>query len=165
MIKQILLPMVLAATVSLGQAQTKISELLDQANASWLAGQWEARTGQGDLIQLRCWMDLDGTIGLMHLQAPGMELKSVSHLDPDTRDAKYLGFSLDGSISTGSWTEQYGNLLLNVESRHPSGRVWKAGVIYRRVNPQTMRIEIHELTATGNLVYPASQTIEFQRKP
>jgi hypothetical protein len=164
MMKHLLLPLVLAATVSLGQAQTKISELLQQVDANWMIGQWEARTGAGELIQFRCWLDLDGTIGLMHVQAPEMELKSVTHLDPDSRDAKYLGFSRDGSISTGTWMEQDGNLTLTVESRHSSGRIWKAGVVHRRVNAQTMRIEIYELSGVGDLMYPARQTIEFQRK-
>jgi hypothetical protein len=164
MSKRFLFPILLAAAVTAGQAQSKISDLLAQADAKWMIGQWEARTSQGDVIELRCWLDLDGTIGLTHVKAPNMELKSVSHVDPDTQDAKYLGFSRDGAVSTGTWSDHFGDLLLKVESRHPSGQTWKAGIVHRRVSAQTMRISIHEVTASGDLIQPAQQTIELQRK-
>ncbi|MGA4577530.1 hypothetical protein [Limisphaera sp. VF-2] len=146
------------------QAQRSLADLVAEAGAEWMIGEWVAHTGNGDPITQKVSWDLDKHVVTMHVQSPMLEVKSMTGLDPATGQARYVGFSNRGGALTGTWQEEGGWPMLRLQGTNPDGRAWKMALVYKRVDENTMAVEIYSLDESDNVVRPARNVTEFKRR-
>jgi len=146
------------------QAQPKLAELVAEVNGEWMLGEWVAYTESGEEMTQKVSWDLDEHVVVMHFQAPMLEVKAMTGLDPASGQVKYVGFSNRGGALTGTWGEADGWPLLRLRGANADGQVWKMALLYKRVDDKTMRVEIHGMDGADNVIQPARTTTQFKRK-
>src|SRR5262249_36585927 len=77
--------------VSLGAiAQQTMADLVAEANAEWMFGQWEAQTDSGEPVKLNVSWDLEKRVVVLHVKTSDMESKGFSYKSPSSDEVKYF---------------------------------------------------------------------------
>jgi hypothetical protein len=145
------------------QAQQSLSDLVNEANAGWMLGKWEASTDDGSTVGLEFSWDLDKHVIVMHGKLPDSEFKGYSALDPASHEVKYVGFDTRGTLSKGTWGLEGGELTLRVESQS-ADRTIKMGAVFTGSASEPLQLRVHRIDDSGNLASPARMTLKFKKK-
>lgn len=161
--------LILTVCVSLGvlfqaRAQRTLADLVAEAGAEWMIGEWVGYTGNGEPMTQKVSWDLDKHVVSMHFQSPMFEIKSMTGLDPATGQARYVGFSNRGGALSGTWQEEAGWPMLRLQGTNADGQSWKMALVYRRVDENAMAVEIYGLDDADHLIRPARNITEFKRR-
>lgn len=108
-------------------AQQSLADLVDEARAGWMFGQWESPM---DDVKLNISWDLDKKVVVMHIKTSEMESKGYTALDPASGTAVYYSFDNRGSLGKGSWDMESDELTLRVELQVPDRNPWKVGFVF-----------------------------------
>ena len=143
-------------------AQQTLSDLVEQANAGWMLGKWEAQIDSGTVTLEFSW-DLDKQVVVLHGKTPDMEFKGYSARDPmSATDVNYYGFDNRGAVTKGAWTLEGEDLVLRIENR-TSERTTKMGVTFSGSANQGLILGLHGIDSSGNLVTPARVERKFKK--
>ena len=155
----------LACLASLSaQAQQSLAELVTEAKADWMFGQWEAQTDNGDTVRLNVSWDLDKHVVVLHVQAGEMNSKSYTVLDPASREARYVSFDNRGSVGKGTWGMESEELVLRTESQSSERGPWKVAFVFTGNASEGLQVRMHPINESGGLVTPARMTLKFKKQ-
>ncbi len=155
----------LACAASLGvQAQQTLSELVAEARADWMFGQWEAQGDSGEAIRLNISWDLDKHVVVLHVKAGDMESKGYTALDPGSPEPKYVSFDNRGSLGKGTWGMESEELVLRTESQSRERGPWKIGFVFTGNATDGLQVRLHPITTSGDLESPARMTLKFKKQ-
>jgi hypothetical protein len=146
------------------QAQQSLSDLVGEAKAEWMFGQWEAQTDNGGTFTLKVSWDLDKHVVVLHGKGGEMELKGYSVLEPGTSQVKYIGFDNRGAVTKGAWGMEGEELVLRAESTVPEGSSRKTAFVFAGTPSEGLQIRIHQVSGSGDLVTPARITLKFKKQ-
>ena len=164
MIRYLLIGLLACGAWVRAQAQQSLSDLVSQAKADWMFGQWEAQTENGGSLTLGISWDLDKHLAVLHGKSEDMELKGYSAIDPSSDDVKYCGFDNRGAVSKGSWAMESDQLVLRVESISPDGSPHKLAFVFGGSAHDGLQIRMHRISDSGELVSPARTVLKFKKK-
>lgn len=143
-------------------AQGNLAELVDEANASWMLGKWEAEIDSGKITLEFSW-DLDKHVVVLHGKTPDMEFKGYTAREPGSMmEVNYYGFDNRGALSKGSWTLEGGELVLRLETRSAT-RNMKLGVVFGGSASEGLTLRLHGLDSSDTLVTPARAEVKFKK--
>jgi hypothetical protein len=146
------------------QAQQSLEDMVGQAKADWMFGQWEAQTDNGASFTLGITWDLDKHVVVFHGKNSEMELKGYTVLEPGATEAKYCGFDNRGSVTKGSWGVESEELVLRVESLVPDRSPRKMAFVFAGTPSEGLQIRMHQVSDSGGLVTPARTVLKFKKK-
>lgn len=154
-----------ASMVAFGAtAQQSLQDLVSEANAEWMMGKWEATTDNGDTVNLTFQWDLEKRLVVLHVKAPDMESKGYTYIEPGNPEPKYMSFDTRGSVGKGSWAMESGEIVLRTESRTAERGPWKAAVVFGGSSSSGLKIRMHQIDDSGDLVTPARFELAFKKK-
>ena len=145
-------------------AQQTLSDLVKDAKADWMFGQWEAVTDNGDTVRLNISWDLDKHVVVLHVKTSEMESKGYSALDQDAGTVKYISFDNRGSIGKGAWAMEAEELVLRIEVQNSERGPWKAGIVFTGNAQDGLRVRMHSIADSGDLAEPARTTFKFKKQ-
>jgi hypothetical protein len=148
---------------TVARAQSSLAEALQQTNASWMLGKWQAQSDDGSTIQLELSWDLSGKLGILHIKTPDNEAKGFTVLEPDSGEISYFGADSQGSVTRGTWSREDGEIVLRVTTQRTQREPWKMGVVFTGSATEGLRLRLHSLQSYGGLVYPANATLHFRK--
>ena len=154
----------LVGCVSAAQAQPSLAELVDQAGAEWMIGNWVSEGENGETISLSTAWALDKNVILLDRKDSRLEIKSMTAVDPQSGEVRYVGVSNHGGIILGTWTEESGNPVLKFKAHGRDGRSLKGAVVFKSGADQTLLAEYYPIDDSDNLVEPAKAKFVFKRK-
>jgi hypothetical protein len=142
--------MSLLCTFSASSQQT-LADLVTEAKAEWMFGQWEGQSDNGDKVQLGVSWDLDKHVVILHVKTTEMESKGYTVIDPVSATPKYFSFDNRGSVGKGGWEMEAEELVLRVEIQSADRGPWKAGLVFTGSATEGLKIRMHSLTDSGSL--------------
>lgn len=143
-------------------AQESLADLVDEANASWMLGKWEAEIDSGKVTLEFSW-DLDKHVVVLHGKTPDLEFKGYTAREPGSmNEVNYYGFDNRGSVTKGAWTLEGDELVLKVETRSAT-RTTKMGVVFAGNATDGLVLRLHGLDTFGNLVTPARAELKLKK--
>jgi hypothetical protein len=144
-------------------AQQSLPDLVRDANADWMFGRWEAQTDNGT-VSLNISWELDKHAVAFQVKTPDMEAKSYSVKDPSGEEVKYFGFDNRGAITKGSWAMEGDELVLRIETQIPDGGTQKAAVVFSGTPNEGLKVRMHRLDNSGEMVTPPRFELKMKKK-
>lgn len=155
----------LACTLSfVARAQPTLENLVSEANASWMFGNWQGETENGDAITLNVSWDLDKHVVILHVKGGDMESKGYTVMEPKAEFPKYYSFDNRGTVGKGSWNMESGELVLRVESETADRGTRKMGVVFGGSASSGLQVRLHSIESSGELSSPARMTLKLKKK-
>ena len=145
-------------------AQRSLENLVSEANAEWMFGNWQAQSENGDDVTLNVSWDLDKHVVMLHVKTTDMESKGYTVVEPKAELPKYYSFDNRGSVGKGSWNMESGDLVLRVESEIPDRGPWKAAFVFTGSASTGLQVRMHTVESSGDLATPARMTFKFKRQ-
>ncbi len=146
------------------QAQRSLESLVNEANAEWMFGNWQAQTDNGDTLTLNISWDLEKHVVMLHVKANDMESKGYTVLEPKAEMPKYYAFDNRGSVSKGSWNMENGDLVLRVESEVPDRGPRKSAFVFSGSASTGLQVAMHDVDSSGELATSARMTLKFKKQ-
>lgn len=146
------------------QAQPSLQNLVGEANAEWMFGNWQAETENGDSVTLNVTWDLDKHVVLLHVKAGDMESKGYTVIEPKAEFPQYYNFDNRGSVGKGSWNVENGDLVLRVETQRPERGPVKSAFVFTGSASTGLQVRMHSVDSSGDLATPARMTLKFKKK-
>lgn len=155
------IPLGLAATT--GQSGT-LSRLMSEARIEWLAGAWTGTDPEGRPLQLDYQPELDGHAGSMVARFEDRTVKAFIAVNPQTQEVKLFGAGSNGALFTGTWTEEWGDVVLTAEWKLPDGiTIAQEQYVHRSSDGKTLRVQVYPV-AGGYRVGPPKQEVILNRQ-
>lgn len=164
MLKKIVCLLAFAGVITAAQAQSKLGDLVAEAGVDWLVGDWQAETDSGDTVFISLKADLDNRVGFIHFKDRRSESKGIVVLDPISGEAKYYSGNNRGDAGTGVWTAEDNKAILKYKHTSADGNTTRMGLVFSKVNANTMRVALHELSEKDVLGEGSRGDLEFKRK-
>jgi len=164
MILRLALLTILSASLTLtARAQTTLSDLVQEAYADWMFGEWKATTDNGSTMRLNVSWDVNKQLVVLHVKADDMESKGYTILEPGAEQPTYLGIDTRGAVSKGVWNYEEGAMVLRLTTHRHYEAPSKWAAAFSGSAAQGLQIKMHSLNSTGSLVYPANMTLKFKK--
>jgi hypothetical protein len=145
-------------------AQRTLVDMVTDASAEWMFGQWEGQTENGDAVTLNVSWDLDKHVVLLHVKTGEMESKGYTVMEPKAEFPKYYSFDNRGSVGKGAWNMEGNDLVLRVESETAERSTRKAAFVFAGSASTGLQVRMHNVESSGDLATPARMTIKFKKK-
>jgi hypothetical protein len=123
-----------------------LSELVDQAGASWMLGPWASADGQ---VKLTYEWRLDQQAIAVKFTAGERCAEGMMALKPGTGEVHYVAVDNSGAVTTGRWIESNGNPTLQATKHADSGDLTILAE-HRKVDEQTMKVTVYRQNDDGN---------------
>lgn len=153
---------IIAATCA--NAQQKLGDLVSEGGFDWIIGNWEATSDEGDKIELVYKWELDKNMVSMLLKWPNNEYRAMIFYKPTEDKIVQVTVDNKGGTGTGTWEPDGNKAVLKHEHTGSDWQTSKMGFVHSKVDDDTMRWEIHELSSSGELADYSSYNIEFKRQ-
>jgi len=155
---------ILAALSLDARAQVTLADRVSEGNAVWMLGTWEGQTESGDTFTQTFSWDLEKHMILSHWKGSSMETKGMILLDPESGEVEYLAASNRGGLLKGVWQPEGDALVLTMTAISQEGRTWKAAVVHRQVDANTMKVEFFPFDPDGNRASEPAMSTELKKK-
>lgn len=126
-------------------AASPLSDLVDQAGATWMLGQWASADGQ---VKVTYEWHLDQHAIAVKFTAAERSAEGMMALKPGSGEVHYVAVDNSGAVTTGRWIESNGNPTLQA-TRHADSGESKILVEHRKADDQTMKVTIHRQNDDG----------------
>lgn len=145
-------------------AQQKLGDLVGEMGFDWMVGKWVAMTDDGQEIQLVYKWELDKHVVSVYLKMGIYESRSLIYYVPAKEEVVQIGADNQGGHSKGLWAPSGEKAVSKIDGTDANGQVNKMGVVYSKVDADTMKVEIYEIDSAGELADYAWATVQFKRK-
>jgi hypothetical protein len=155
----------LACTVSINAwAQASLENLVSEASAEWMFGQWQTQTDNGDTVSLTIGWDLEKHVVTLHVKAPEMESKGYTVMESSHETPRYYTFDNRGAVGKGSWNMENDELVLRVDTERPGGETRKAAFVFGGSSSKGLEVRMHTVDSSGSLSSDARMTLKFKKR-
>ncbi len=163
-IRYVLMGLMACVSLMQARAQESLPDLVSQANADWMLGQWQAQTDNGGTFNLGIAWELDKHAVAFHGKDSNMEFKGFNVIEPGSDKVKYWGVDNHGVVAKGSWAMEDDQLTLRIDCLMPEGGTRKMAVVFGGSADEGLKIRIYGVNEDGELVTPAHATLSFKKK-
>jgi len=154
----------LACMVSFtAQAQRSLENLVSEAKAEWMFGQWQGTGEKGESSTLNISWDLEKHVVLLHLKMRGVESKGYTVMEPKSEMPKFYSFDKDGTISKGDWAMEGTDLVLRVAAESATLGSWKQSFVFTGSASEGLTVNLHGIDSSGNLS-ATKETLKFKKQ-
>lgn len=138
--------------------------MIRETRVDWLAGNWVGQTDQGDRLELSYAWELPSALILQKFKAPDREGRAMIFVDPVSNKVVHQEVGSDGSVGKGEWTAEEGKATLRYTGQTPEGETRRMGFVMRRIDADTMEVEVREWRSDGVLGDTPWATLRFRRQ-
>jgi hypothetical protein len=155
---------VLLGMLSVSYAQNILGQMVKEVGVDWIIGQWETTTKGGDTVTVTFKADLNDHIGTIHYKDPRLESKGIVVVDPESGIAKYYLGDNQGGVGAGVWSAEDQKAILKIKLTAADGKSTRMGMIFRKVDADTIEVKHYELSDTEELGHQIRATLTLKRK-
>jgi len=155
---------VLFILVGGANAQQKLGDLVTEGGFDWMIGKWQATTDQGDKVDLVYKWELDKHMVSVHLKWPGYEHRSMIFYLPTEDKIVQIGADNHGGNGKGTWDADGNKAVHKYEHTGADGQTNRMGITHSKVDADTMKGEVYEVSSSGELSDYPSFTSEYKRQ-
>jgi hypothetical protein len=145
-------------------AQQKLGDLVTEGGFDWIVGAWTATTDEGDKIDLAYKWELDKHMLSVHLKWPNYEYRGMIFYVPAEDKVIQVGVDNRGGNGKGIWQAEGNKAVHKYEHTDADGQTNKMGMVHSRVNDDTMKVEVYEISSNGELGQSPAITTEYKRQ-
>jgi hypothetical protein len=145
-------------------AQEKLGDLVTEGGFDWIIGAWTATTDQGDKIDLAYKWELDKHMLSVNLKWPNYEYRGMIFYVPAEDKIIQVGVDNRGGNGKGLWQAEGSKAVHKYEHTGADGQTNKMGMVHSRVNDDTMKVEVYEISGDGTLGQSPAMTTEYKRQ-
>lgn len=132
-----------------------------EAEADWLLGQWSANDGTEVSVSFE-WT-LDKHVILVRFSSGDTQARGMITYRAAKEEVLYVSADNKGATGSGHWSLRTGHPTLFYEHHKPDGEITKAGFLHRKVDDNTLVIEIYEINDAGELASSPIAAPQFAR--
>ena len=145
-------------------AQERLGDFVTEGGFDWMIGEWTAATDQGDKIDLVWKWELDKHMLSVHLKWPNYEYRGMIYYIPAEEKILQIGVDSKGGNGKGLWEANGSKAVNKYEHTDADGQIHKMGMIHSQAGNDTMKMEIYEISDTGQLGESPVLTTEYKRQ-
>jgi hypothetical protein len=145
-------------------AQEKLGEIVTEGGFDWMIGDWIATTDSGDKVELVWKWELDEHMLSVHLKWPNYEYRGMIYYIPAEEKVVQVGVDNKGGSGKGLWEANGSKAVNKYEHTDADGQVHKMGMVHSQTGSDAMKVEIYELSDTGQLGESPTFTTEYKRQ-
>ena len=145
-------------------AQNKLGDLVTEGGFDWIIGAWTATTDEGDKIDVTYRWELDKHMLSVHLKWPTYEYRGMIFHVPAEDKVAQVGVDNRGGNGKGIWEAEGNKAVHRYEYTDADGQINKMGMVHSRVNDDTMKVEVYEVSGDGTLGQSPAFTTEYKRQ-
>ena len=158
-----LITLIIVASASLiFNSQASLGERIEQDGIGWIMGSWSVER-DGDKLEISYKWAVKDHIISSHLKMPGVEGFSVIGINPKSGKVEQSGFNSRGSKITGEWGPKGDMPMLKYTSINDAGETQTAAVAFRKVDEQTIEVNMFSADESGNVSESADYTFQMKR--
>ena len=154
--------LVISATGAM--AQGSLGYLVSEGGFDWLLGKWEATNDEGDEVELEYKWELNKNLMTIQLKWPNFEYRGMIFYAAAKEEVVQIGVDNGGGNGKGKWEAVGEKAILKYEHTALYGEISRMGVGHSKVDAKTMKVEIYEMYADGELGAEPGLTMEFKRQ-
>jgi hypothetical protein len=154
--------LVISATGAM--AQGNLGYLVSEGGFDWAIAKWEASTDDGDKVELEYKWELNKNLIMMRLKWPDFEYRGMIFYVPAKEEVVQVGVDNGGGTGKGTWEGVGEKAVLKHEHTGPYGEINRMGFAHSKVDAETMKMEIYEMSSDGELAEEPGITMEFKRQ-
>ena len=145
-------------------AQQKLGDLVTEGGFDWIIGAWTATTDQGDKIDVIYKWELDKHMLSVHLKWPNYEYRGMIFYVPAEDRIIQVGVDNRGGNGKGLWDAEGNKAVHRYEHTDAEGQTNKMGMVHSRVDNDTMKVEVYEVSGDGTFGQSPAFTTEYKRR-
>lgn len=145
-------------------AQMTLPDMVREAKADWMFGRWETTTESGQTVSLNVSWELEKHAVVFQVKSPEMEAKAYSVKDPSIDEVKYFAFDNRGTITKGTWALEGDELVLRVEAQIPDRGTEKAAIVFGGTASEGLKVRMHGLDSSGDMVTPPRFSLKMKKQ-
>lgn len=142
-----------------------LRDLMSEAGIEWLVGAWAGTDSEERSVQLDYQPDLDGHAGIMAARFDNRTIKAIIAVDPHTQEVKLFGACSSGALVTGTWSEEWGDVVLTTEWKLPDGAIAHEQYVHRSIDANTLRVQVYDVTGGYRTGAPKQEVKLNKRNP
>ena len=154
--------LVISATGAM--AQGNLGYLVSEGGFDWVIAKWGATTDDGDKVELEYKWELNKNLIMMQLKWPNFEYRGMIFFMPAKEEVVQVGVDNAGGNGKGTWEAVGQKAVLKHEHTGLYGEISRMGFAHSKVDAETMKMEIYEMSSDGELAEEPGITIEFKRQ-
>jgi hypothetical protein len=145
-------------------AQQRLGDLVTEGGFDWIIGAWTATTDEGDKIDVTYKWELDKHMLSVHLKLPAYEYRGMIFYVPAEDKIIQVGVDNRGGNGKGLWEAEGNKAVHKYEHTDADGQINKMGMVHSRVDNDTMKVEVYEVSGDGTLGQSPAFTTEYKRQ-
>ena len=160
----------LAATIgmlawtSAASAQESLGEAVQMTGCDYLIGKWAGETPEGEKYAIEYKWALKDHVISMHFKGFDFEYHGIIYFDADKQEVVQIGVDSRGRTAKATWMAEYGEATMRSESKDEYGDVSRMGLVFNRVDAQTMKSKVYGVSEYGGLSGEPIATLEYKRQ-
>jgi hypothetical protein len=154
----------LAVFTSGAIAQEKLGDLVAEGGFDWIIGSWTATTDRGDKIDVTYKWELDKCMLSVQVKWPNYEYRGMIFYVPAEEKVIQVGVDNQGGNGKGLWEAEGNKAVHRYEHTGADGQTNKMGMVHSRVNDDTMKVEVYEVSSDGTFGQSPAFTTQYKRQ-
>jgi len=146
------------------KAQERLGDLVSEGGFDWIIGAWTATTDEGDKIDVAWKWELDKHMLSVHIKWPNYEYRGMIFYMPAEDRVIQVGVDNRGGNGKGLWEADSNKAVHRYEHTGADGQIHKMGMVHSRVDNNTMKVEVYEISNDGQLGQSPSFTTNYKRQ-
>ena len=152
-----------AAFTTGARAQEKLGDLVAEGGFDWVIGSWTATTDRGDKIDVTYKWELDKCMLSVDVRWPNYEYRGMIFYVPAEEKVVQVGVDNKGGNGKGLWEAEGNKAVHRYEHTDADGEINRMGMVHSRVNDETMKVEVYEISSGGQMGQSPLFTTEYKR--
>ena len=145
-------------------AQEKLGDLVTEGGFDWMIGAWTATTDQGDRIDVVWKWDLDKHMLSVSLKWPNYEYRGMIFYVPAEDKITQVGVDNRGGNGKGIWQAEGAKAVHRYDHTDAEGQINRMGMVHSRVDDDTMKVEVYEVSSNDTFSQSPVFTTEYKRR-
>ena len=145
-------------------AQEKLGDLVTEGGFDWMIGAWSATTDEGDKIDVVWKWELDKHMLNVSVKWPNYEYRGMIFYVPAEDKITQIGVDNQGGNGQGTWYAEGNKAVNRYEHTGADGQVRKMGMMHSRVDDNTMKVEVYEVSSDGTFSQSPAFTTQYKRQ-
>jgi hypothetical protein len=145
-------------------AQQSLGDLVAEGGYDWLIGRWAATTDGGGQLDLEMKWGLDKNVILMGFKMGDFKMHGMIVLVASREEIIQAGADSQGGFWKGTWSDEYGDAVCQMERTKADGEVQKGAMVYSRVDAETMKVAMYGVDSDGYRASEPRGTVTYRRR-